>query len=117
MLRRLSFCLLSVPPTNWLDNEQIFFLCSSISQFFDLQVGRGEAASAWRVNGGKGVVVGQPEMRSQLLLPALAGCCLGFWCLFSFAFASCRPGLNHQMDLQSRSGGEGKGVKLCGSYM
>lgn len=44
VLGRLSFCLLSLPPTNWLANEQIFFLCSSISQLFDLQVGRGETA-------------------------------------------------------------------------
>lgn len=39
MLRRPCFCSLSLPPTNWLENKQIFFLCSSISQRFVLQVG------------------------------------------------------------------------------
>lgn len=64
VLRRLRFCLLSLPPTNWLDNEQIFFLCSSISKLFDLQAGRAKAARGWQAVRGDRVVGRLREPRS-----------------------------------------------------
>lgn len=74
MLTRPRFCSLSLPPTNCLENEQIFFLCSSISQRFVLQVGTENLLLAGRQQ--REACCGEARLRMGFLLPLPP-----LWCL------------------------------------